>query len=107
MLRLTLRNVLSHKLRFLLTTFAVGGGFVEVGPDHVTVLATAAEHSEEIDTQRAEAARAKAAETLQHPPEGNLSVALMRQALYRAEARIKVARRRSGRPGMSVRDLQN
>src|SRR5579884_1815801 len=35
---------------------AVGGGFMEVRPERVTVLATAAEHSEEIDEARAEEA---------------------------------------------------
>lgn len=81
--------------------FAVGGGFVEVRPDKVTVLATAAEHSEEIDSARAEAARSQAADTLQRPPEQGMSVALMRQALSRAEARIKVTnRRRNRQPGM-------
>jgi F-type H+-transporting ATPase subunit epsilon len=86
--------------------FAVGGGFVEVRPDKVIVLATDAEHSEEIDAVRVEEARQKAAETLQNPPEQGMSVALMRQALYRAEARIKVINRRRNRPGSS-RDLNN
>ena len=80
--------------------FSVGGGFVEVRPHKVTVLATAAEHSEEIDIQRAEAARQSAAEALQHPPEGNMSLALMHQALMRAETRLKVINRRRNRSGM-------
>ena len=32
--------------------FAIGGGFMEVRPDHVTVLADSAEHAEEIDERR-------------------------------------------------------
>jgi F-type H+-transporting ATPase subunit epsilon len=87
--------------------FAVGGGFVEVRPDKVTVLATAAEHSEEIDAARAEEARKQAAETLQHPPEQGMSIALMQQALMRAETRIKVINRRRNRPGGSSRDYNN
>ena len=81
--------------------FAVGGGFMEVQPDHVVVLADAAEYAEEIDVERAEAARRRAEEFL--------SKAEQREDFERAEAalrrsiiRIKVAerRRRGGRgPG--------
>ena len=81
--------------------FAVSGGFVDVRPDKVIVLAQAAEHSEEIDAERAEAARQQAAEALENPPEAGPSLAVMRQALLRSQARLKVARRRqrgSGRP---------
>src|SRR5581483_5037276 len=41
---------------------AVGGGFIQVLPDAVTVVADVAERSDEIDRERAEAAR-RAAET--------------------------------------------
>ena len=37
--------------------FAIGGGFMEVQPDHVIVRADSAERAEEIDVERAEAAR--------------------------------------------------
>lgn len=74
--------------------FAVGGGFVDVRPDKVIVLAQSAEHSEEIDAERAEAARQQAEEILKHPPESGPSLAVMRQALMRSQARLKVARRR-------------
>ena len=40
--------------------FAVSGGWMEVRPDQVTILARTAERSDEIDLQRAEAARASA-----------------------------------------------
>ena len=40
--------------------FAIGGGFMEVQPDHVIVLADAAEYAEEIDVARAEEARHRA-----------------------------------------------
>ena len=40
--------------------FAVSGGWMEVRPDKVTILARTAERSDEIDLQRAEAARASA-----------------------------------------------
>ena len=39
---------------------AIMGGYAEVLPDHVTILATAAEDSSEIDVVRAKAARERA-----------------------------------------------
>ena len=80
--------------------FAVSGGFADVRPDKVIVLAEAAEHSEELDAQRAEEARNRAAEALANPPESGPSLAVMRQALLRSQARLKVARRR--RPARSM-----
>ena len=44
--------------------FTVAGGVVEVQPDQITVLADAAENVDEIDIQRAEAARRRAEEAL-------------------------------------------
>ena len=44
--------------------FTVAGGFAEIQPDVVTVLADAAENIEEIDIARAEAARQRAEEIL-------------------------------------------
>ena len=44
--------------------FAVSGGWMEVLPNQVTILARTAERSDEIDVQRAEAARARAEELL-------------------------------------------
>ena len=43
---------------------AVHLGFVEVGADHVTILSDAAELEEDIDVQRAQAAKARAEEQL-------------------------------------------
>ena len=40
--------------------FAIGGGFAEVQPDKVIILADSAEHAEEIDEAKAEEARQKA-----------------------------------------------
>jgi F-type H+-transporting ATPase subunit epsilon len=42
----------------------VFGGFAEVGPDHVTILARVSETVEMIDVERAEAARARALQAL-------------------------------------------
>ena len=46
---------------------AISGGFLEVRPDRVIVLADAAERAEEIDIARAEAAKKRAQEQLAHP----------------------------------------
>lgn len=75
--------------------FAIGGGFMEVRPDKVIVLADTAEHVDEIDIERAEEARERAEELLREgPPEEGPSVAALRQALARSRVRLKVARRR-------------
>ena len=71
----------------------VGGGFLEVLPDRVTVLADVAEHAEEISVERAEAARKRAQEKLA----GTLTTAEeteFQQALAVAEARLQLARMR-------------
>ena len=38
-------------------SFAISGGFMKVQPDGVTILANTAEHAEESDVERSEAAR--------------------------------------------------
>ena len=60
------------------TSLAVFGGFMDVRPDRVVVLTEAAEHAEEIDESRAEAARARARETLRAGPVGPNRVAAAR-----------------------------
>jgi F-type H+-transporting ATPase subunit epsilon len=73
----------------------VGGGFLEVLPDRVTVLADVAEHADEISVERAEEARKRAQERLQ----GTLTAAEeteFQAALAMAEARLRLARARRG-----------
>jgi F-type H+-transporting ATPase subunit epsilon len=80
-------------------SFAISGGFMEVQPDQVTVLADTAERAEEIDLERAEAARRRAEESLQMVDE-QVDFAKAEAALRRSIIRIKVAearRRRGGR----------
>jgi F-type H+-transporting ATPase subunit epsilon len=77
------------------TLLFVGGGFLEVLPDRVTVLADTAERAEEISIERAEEARKHAQERLA----GTLSTAEeveFQQALAMAEARLRLARARRG-----------
>src|ERR671929_956886 len=49
------------------TYLAIAFGFAEVLPDRVTILARLAERAEDIDVERAEAARKRAEERLAHP----------------------------------------
>ena len=73
----------------------VGGGFLEVLPERVTVLADVAEHADEINLEAAEEARRRAQERLS----GTLSAAEeteFQNALAMAEARLRLARARRG-----------
>jgi F-type H+-transporting ATPase subunit epsilon len=72
---------------------AVGGGFLEVRPDKMIVLADAAERSEEINITRAEEAKHKAEEKLSSRP-ADMDLAQTEAALRRSLARLKVAERR-------------
>ena len=74
----------------------VGGGFLEVLPDRVTVLADVAERAEDISVEGAEAARRQAEERLagELTPEEQ---AQMETILAIAEARLRLARIRQGR----------
>jgi F-type H+-transporting ATPase subunit epsilon len=76
----------------------VSGGFLEVSDNSVTVLADTAEHAEEIDQARAEAARRRAQESLEQAA-SNVERAELLGALERAMTRIRVAElaRRRGR----------
>jgi F-type H+-transporting ATPase subunit epsilon len=77
---------------------AVAGGFAEVGPSHVTVLADTAERPEEIDPARARAAQGRAEARLGGRPTGEEETDYPRamRALQRAEARLQVVTRRPG-----------
>lgn len=73
----------------------VGGGFLEVLPDRVTVLADVAEHADEISLERAEEARRRAQERLEGTVTADEEVEF-RNALAMAEARLRLARARRG-----------
>jgi F-type H+-transporting ATPase subunit epsilon len=75
---------------------AIGGGFMEVLPDRVIVLADSAERAEEIDLDRADAARRRAEERLKQSRSEEVDFARAEAALRRSLARLKVARKRRG-----------
>jgi F-type H+-transporting ATPase subunit epsilon len=89
------------------TPFAVSGGFIEVLPDRVTILADTAERADEIDESRAEAARRRAEESLRER-RGEQEQMLAEAQLRRAMVRLAVARlKRSGRSGGPDGGLSN
>ncbi len=79
-------------------SLVIAGGFMEVRPDRVIVLADAAERADEIDLARAEAAKQKARERISHQ-EAGVDISIAEAALRRALARIRVAEKRRHRTG--------
>jgi F-type H+-transporting ATPase subunit epsilon len=73
----------------------VGGGFLEVLPDRVTVLADVAEHADEISVAQAEEARRRAQEKLAGTLTASEEIEFS-NALALAEARLRLARTRRG-----------
>ncbi|QIQ34280.1 F0F1 ATP synthase subunit epsilon [Parageobacillus toebii NBRC 107807] len=69
---------------------AVSGGFLEVRPDKVTILAQAAERAEDIDVARAKAAKERAERRLQSK-EDDIDFKRAELALKRAINRLNVA----------------
>jgi F-type H+-transporting ATPase subunit epsilon len=73
---------------------AIGGGFMEVGPDHVTILADSAERAEEIDEERADEARLRAEALMAQKRREDVDFAHAEAALRRSMIRLKVAKRK-------------
>ena len=90
-----------------LVGMAVFGGFIQVAHDQVTVLADAAERAEDINEERAEAARQRAEQRLagQHVGPEAVDILRARLALQRALIRVRVRRTRrgTGAPAMTER----
>jgi len=80
-------------------SLAISGGFLEVRPDRVIVLADTAERAEEIDVARAEEAKRRAEERLLERRVPGIDAARVEAALRRSLARLKVVeKRRKRRP---------
>ena len=78
----------------------ISGGFLEVRVDKLVVLADTAEKAEEIDVDRAEAARRRAEERLAQYT-GDVDLERARASMLRSLVRLKVAekrRKKRGRP---------
>jgi F-type H+-transporting ATPase subunit epsilon len=84
------------------TFLAIAGGFAEVLPDRVTMLATLAERADEIDPSRAEAAKQRAEQRLNQPA-GDIDYERARVSLQKSLTRLQVASRV---PGMRVGELK-
>jgi len=74
--------------------FAIVGGFLQVRPDKVVVMAETADMASEIDLERAEQARRDAEKMLSSAYVEPADMAAARAALERALLRIRVAERR-------------
>ena len=88
--------------------FTVTGGFIEVQPDIVTIMADAAENVEEIDIERADAARQRAEELLDKGVDSDADQYMaIRAALMRSQLRMRAVeryrKRRQHRPGLQQR----
>jgi len=74
--------------------FAIAGGFLQVRPDKVVVMAETADMASEIDLERAMEARREAEQALAEGFEEPADLARARAALQRALVHIRVAERR-------------
>ena len=81
---------------------AIGGGFMEVGPKHVTILADSAERAGEIDEARAEEARQRAQELMTQKQREDADFVRAEAALRRSLLRLKVAKRKRRAGGRRV-----
>jgi F-type H+-transporting ATPase subunit epsilon len=80
-------------------SLVISGGFLEVRPDRVVVLADACERAEEIDVARAEAAKERARKALLAATgevDATAAEAALRRSLARIKAVEKIRRKRSG-----------
>ena len=84
------------------TYLSIAGGFAEVLPDRVTLLATLAEKAEEIDVARAEAAKQRAEQRLAQP-KMDVDYERARLSLQKSIIRLQVSTRM---PGMRVGELK-
>jgi F-type H+-transporting ATPase subunit epsilon len=74
--------------------FAIAGGFVQVRPDKVVVMAEMADIAAEIDVEKAQEARREAERALEGGYQEGADLSAARAALQQALLRIRVAERR-------------
>ncbi len=86
-------GVLSYVIEGRVRYLAIHGGFVEVLPEHVRVLADIGERAEEIDVSRAQAALERAQKALEDP-HVNVDPAAALAEMRRAQARLEAAAKR-------------
>lgn len=95
-------GLLWYRIDGVTRDLAVSGGFIEIKPDHASVLADSAEYLEDIDVERAERALKRAEERLsrakkeaQSAEEGSLrDISEASASLNRAATRLKLAAKR-------------
>ena len=93
-----LTELLPHAMRVKVgggeQLIAVGGGFMEVTPEKITVLADSAELAEGIDVERAKAALQRAQDRVNSyksaPKDSKIDIGRAEAALARAKARLLV-----------------
>ena len=83
--------------------FAIAGGFLQVRPDRVVVMAETADLASEIDIAKAEEARREAERALAEGFDEPADLSRARASLQRALMRIQVAERRRHREGRRLR----
>jgi F-type H+-transporting ATPase subunit epsilon len=75
-------------------SFAIVGGFLQVRPDRVVVMAETADLASDIDLEKAQEARREAERALETGYQEGADLAMARAALQQALLRIRVAERR-------------
>jgi F-type H+-transporting ATPase subunit epsilon len=75
-------------------SFAIVGGFLQVRPDKVVVMAETADMASEIDLEKAQEARREAEQALESGYHEGADLSAARAALQQALLRIRVAERR-------------
>jgi len=88
-------------------SMAVSGGFIEVKPGQVVVLADTAERAEEIDVKRAEEARERAKKTMEEKKIEAEDYTGLTAKIERELARIKVVRKHRERKGVGPRIVED
>ena len=83
---------------------AIAFGFAEIQPDRVTILAQLAERAEEIEVERAEAARSRAAKRLEE--KSDVDYARARIALMKSMTRLQVSSRIGSGAGPRLRRVR-